>query len=166
MPALLSTSSFRNESARLAEWLASTATLAPAHRKLLAEIALLRLSILIENSMKQVFCKLICGALYMDGSEPVRLAPQRNAPAALSAMQSLNRRKARCTLPWNDGAEIRKNITHLIGSFDPCYRQLTTYAPFMTEIRYIRNHIAHRNEKSRAKSSSSFGSTTVHESPG
>jgi hypothetical protein len=142
--------SFRNESTRLANLLASTVTLAPAHRKLVAEIALLRLAILIENSMKQVFCKLICGALYIDGTVPALLLPQRNIPAALSAMQTFSRKKKRYRLPWNDGAEIRDNVTHLIGRTDPCYLRLVTYAAFLTEIRYIRNHIAHRNENSRA----------------
>lgn len=59
---------FRAETARLTGLIGSASVLAPAHRKLIAEIALLRLAILIENSMKSVFCKLSCGATYINGN--------------------------------------------------------------------------------------------------
>jgi hypothetical protein len=140
---------FRVETDRLTRLLASTTSLAPPHRKFIAEIALLRLAILIENNLKLAFCKLICGALYLDGTGPILQARQRNIPSAITAMQTLNRPRAR-QLPWNDGREIRDNIEHVIDKSDPCVQQMRNYAAFLTEIRYIRNHIAHRNDHSRA----------------
>ena len=140
---------FARETTRLTEILTSTALLAPAHRKFIAEIAMLRLAILVENSMRSVFCKLVCGATYIDGSAPIVLAQQRNIPAAISAMQNFNRPKFRYSLPWNDGAEIRDNIRFLIDPADQCHQQLRNYASFLTEVRYLRNHIAHRNQNSR-----------------
>lgn len=140
---------FAKETARLTDILASTASLTPAHRKFIAEIALLRLAILVENSMRSVFCKLVCGATYIDGSAPILLAQQRNIPAAIAAMQNFNRPKLRYSLPWNDGAEIRDNIRFLIDPADQCHQQLKNYATFLTEVRYLRNHIAHRNQNSR-----------------
>ena len=127
--------------------LGSTLGLSPPHRKFIAEIALLRLAILIENSMKSVFCKLACSADYIDGSAPTLLSPQRNTPAAISSMQSFNRQKFRNSLPWNDGAEIRENIQFVIDPSDRCNQELKNYASFLTEIRWIRN--PHRNDNSR-----------------
>src|ERR1700722_14723729 len=95
---------FRAETARLAGLIASTSVLAPAHRKLIAEIALLRLALLIENSMKSVFCKRSCGAMYINGKVPIVLGQQKNIPGAISAIQNLNRTKIRYSLLWNDGA--------------------------------------------------------------
>ena len=141
--------SFVSETNRIAGLLTSASALAPTHRKFIAEIALLRLSILIENSMKSVFCKLSCGATYIDGRSPTILAPQRNLPIAISAMQNLNRSKHRHTLPWNDGAEIRKNIEYIIDPSDGCHQHLKNYASFLIEIRWIRNHIAHKNDGTR-----------------
>jgi hypothetical protein len=141
---------FRAETTRLSGLLASTSALAPAHRKFIAEIALHRLAILIENSMKSVFCKLSCGATYMNGAPPIVLARQRNIPAAANAMQNLNRLKFRYSLPWNDGGEIKDNIQFLIDPTDQCHQELRNYAGFLTEIRWTRNHIAHRNDNSRA----------------
>ena len=140
---------FEKEIARLTGILQSTSSLAPSHRKFIAEIALIRLSILIENTMRSVFCKLACGATYIDGKMPTILAQQSNIPAAISAMQRLNRPKLRYSLPWNDGSEIRDNIRFLIDPTDQCHQLLKNYASFLTEIRYIRNHIVHRNTNSR-----------------
>ena len=141
---------FRAETARLAALIHSTSTIAPAHRKFIAEIALLRLAILIENSMKSVLCKISCGAAYIDGTVPIILAQQKNGPAAISAMKSLSRPKLRYSLPWNDGPEIRENIRFLIDPSDSCHQSLKRYGGYLTEIRWIRNHIAHRNNTSRA----------------
>lgn len=141
---------FRAETARLAALLASTGGLAPVHRKYIAEIALLRLAILIENSMKSVFCKLLCGADFIDGSAPTLLtAPHRNAPIAVMAMKTHGRAKSKYGLSWNDGAEIRNSIGFLIDTSDQCHADLIKHASFMTDIRWIRNHIAHRNAGTR-----------------
>ncbi len=142
---------FRAETARLNTLLESTANLAPAHRKYIAEIALLRLAILIENSMKTVFCKLLCGADFIDGTSPILLGPaQRNSTVAVHAMKTHGRPKSKYSLSWNDAAEIRDNIGRLIDSTDGCHAELIKHAGFMTEIRWIRNHIAHRNTGTRA----------------
>lgn len=141
---------FRAETARLTALLASTAGLAPVHRKYIAEIALLRLAILIENSMKSVFCKLLCGADFVDGSSPTLLtAPQRNSPAAVAAMKTHGRTTPKYSLSWNDGAKIRDSIGLLIDTTDQCHTDLIKHASLMTEIRWIRNHIAHRNVGTR-----------------
>jgi hypothetical protein len=151
MPSLVEDySAFRAETTRLTGLLASASALAPAHRKLIAEIVLLRLAILVENSMRSVFCKLSCGATYINGNIPLILVQQRNIPGAISAMQNLNRTRFRYSLPWNDGAEIRDNIRFVIDPADKCHQELINHAAFLTEIRWIRNHIAHRNDNTRA----------------
>lgn len=151
MPSLSSDyADFRAETARLTALLASTADLGPRHRKYIAEIALLRLAILIENTMNTVFCKLSCGATFIDGAAPTLLAQQRNIPAAVDAMHNHGRPGYRRSLPWNDGSEIRENIRFLIDPADRCHADLIRYASYLTDIRYIRNHIAHRNDNSRA----------------
>ena len=48
------------------------------------------------------------------------------------------------------GRGPRDNIQFLIDPTDQCHQELKNYAGFLTEIRWIRNHIAHRNDNSRA----------------
>jgi hypothetical protein len=69
---------------------------------------------------------------------------------AIAAIQNFGRTKFRYSLPWNDGAEIRENIRYLIDPTDQCHADLITHASFLTDVRWIRNHIAHRNDRSRA----------------
>jgi len=150
MPSLINDyADFRSETARLTSLLASTTALAPKHRKYIAEVALLRLAILIENSMKAVFCKLCCGATFIDGTAPILIVQQRNIPTAIDTMKTLNRQVRRNGLPWNDGKEIRENIKFVIDPGDHCHQELKNHAAFMTEVRWIRNHIAHRNDGTR-----------------
>lgn len=141
--------SFRSESERLLDLLGSTGALSPAHQKVIAEIVLLRLSILIENATKIAFCRICCGTVYLDGQAPLLISgPYMNAPAAIAAMKTLNRPRDR-GLPWNDGREIRENVTHIVDTADPSITVMTNFAAMLTELRYIRNHIAHKNDGTR-----------------
>jgi hypothetical protein len=140
--------SFRKETDRLLSLLDSIAALSPSHKKIIAEIVLLRLAILIENHLKLIFCKIACSAVYLDGTHPRLIAAQRSIQSALSAMMTLNRPKQRYAI-WNDGAEIRENVKHVIDPIDSSITVMRNHASYLTDIRYIRNHIAHRNDGSR-----------------
>jgi hypothetical protein len=120
----------------------------PIHRKFLAEIVIVRLAILIENFSKSLFCKLSCGAVYLDGTAPIVLAGQRSTSAAITAMQTLGRTKPR-NLKWNDGKEIRRNIENILDKSDPAARSISNYSSFFTEVKYIRNHVVHRSDSTR-----------------
>jgi len=139
---------FFNETDRLLVLIGSTFDIEPVHRKLIAEIVLLRLSILLEIQIQRIFAKICCCASYLDGSSPIVVNPLRSMTSALHAMATLNRPRPRYPI-WNDGAEIRKNVEHLINVTDHCIGIMRTYAPHLTEIRYVRNHIAHRNDGTR-----------------
>lgn len=141
--------SFQAETDILLRLIQSITTLSPIHRKVIAEIVLLRLGILVENHLKDIFCKIACGVLYLNGVAPHLLARQGSMQAAVSAMRGLNRNGRSRDLSWNDGSRIRENIEHVIDGRDPCFRHLINHAAFMTELRYIRNHIAHKNEGTR-----------------
>ncbi|OWK19717.1 hypothetical protein AJ88_39025 [Mesorhizobium amorphae CCBAU 01583] len=140
---------FRLETDRLNALMQSTVSLSPAHRKFIAEIACLRLAILMENTIHLVCCKIVCGAPYLDGTAPAVLAVQRNIPKAVEAMQTFNRGGVFHKLKWNEGAGIRDNLAFLIDPADPIIGHLRNYGAFLTEVRYIRNHIAHRNDGTR-----------------
>ena len=140
---------FHEETDRLLALLASITTLGAAHRKVIAEIVHLRLSILVENHMKIIFSKLSCGAPYIDGSVPNLLARQTSAAAAINAMRTLNRLKP-ISLSWNDGKSIRDSVVHILDPAEHCITVLRNFGSHFTDLRYVRNHIAHRNDGSRS----------------
>jgi hypothetical protein len=140
--------SFTEETDRLLALLASITAMASLHRKVIAEIVHLRLAILLENHMKIIMSKLCCGTAYLDGTLPNLLVQQTSAAAAVTAMKTLNRTKA-INVSWNDGPSIRAGVEHIVDPVDHCITVLRNFGSHFTEMRYIRNHIAHRNEGSR-----------------
>jgi len=140
--------SFTEETDRLLALLASITAMASLHRKVIAEIVHLRLAILLENHMKIIMSKLCCGTTYLDGTVPNLLVQQKSAAAAVAAMKTLNRTKA-INVSWNDGPSIRTGVEHIVDPADHCITVLRNFGSHFTEMRYIRNHIAHRNEGSR-----------------
>jgi hypothetical protein len=139
---------FTEETDRLLALLSSITAMAFLHRKVIAEIVHLRLAILLENHMQIIFAKLCCGTTYVDGSAPALLVQQRSAAAAVTAMKNLNRVKP-INVSWNDGPSIREGVEHIVDPAEHCITVVRNFGSHFTEIRYIRNHIAHRNEGSR-----------------
>jgi hypothetical protein len=140
---------FYEETDRLLGLLGSMTTLGSMHRKVVAEIAHLRLAILLENHMKVIFSKLCCGTPYIDGSPPNLLAKQTSAAAAVNAMRTLNRRRP-ISLSWNDGPSIRNSVVHILDPAEHCITVVRNFGSHFTDMRYVRNHIAHRNDGSRS----------------
>lgn len=140
---------FYEETDRLLALLGSTTQLGAMHRKVIAEIVHLRLATLIENHVKIIFSKLCCGTPYIDGSAPILLVRQTSAAAALHAMRTLNRPKE-IGLSWNDGPRIRDSVVHIIDPTEHCITVIRNFGSHFTDMRYVRNHIAHRNDGSRA----------------
>lgn len=142
---------FQRESARLSALLGSVGAISPGYRKLIAEMLLLRLSIQLENTLKIIYCKICSGAPYLDGTIANLTDCQRSIKSAIHAMQTKSRLRDRSNLPWNDGSEIRTNIEHIVSANDHCVTIMLNYASYLTEIRSVRNHIAHKNGGSRSK---------------
>jgi hypothetical protein len=141
--------SFEHETDRLLRLLASTSTIETAHRRVIAEIIHLRLAILMENHLKVIFGKICCAAPYLDGTIPLLQGiGHRSIAAAFTSMKSLKRTKEFNTT-WNDGPSIRKGVEHLVDPTDHCIRTMLNYGAFLTDVRYVRNHIAHRNDGTR-----------------
>jgi hypothetical protein len=140
---------FQAESARLLALLASTTGILPEHRKVIAEITLVRLSILLENALKNICSKICVGAPYLDGSSPILYVPQPTITTAIAAMKTLGRGGRVHQLKWNDGAEIRDNIGYIVDKVDDCVIVLKNHASFLAEVRSVRNHITHRNDGTR-----------------
>ena len=106
---------FSLQSNKLLSLSRSLGLLPAQHQKLVAEIVLLRLFGLLENSLESICAKLCSGASYVDGTVPSVRAQQRSKSAAVHAMEVLGRsnpRRAR----WNDGADIRGSRPRLTRS--------------------------------------------------
>ena len=79
---------FDGDVARLRSLLPSLSALTPSHRKLVAEIMMIRLFLLVENTVAAAAKKILCGASYLDGTAPQCLIVGRSLKAAADLMKT------------------------------------------------------------------------------
>lgn len=141
---------FNAEIQKLENAIAALSKVGFSQRKLLAEIVLIRLFLLLENSIELISCKIACGAGYLDGTIPNLTMRHRSIDSSLAFMETHNR-PPRYRARWNGSQEIRDNLTFILPPTDSFFSCIQRYASHITEWRYIRNHIAHRNRSTRQK---------------
>ena len=123
------------------------------HRKLIAEIVLIRLFLLTENTVESVCSKLLCGADYLDGTGPRNTVAATSKTSARKMMRQNGRQKVKPYLKWTNAADIRDNLQYTIQiqNIDPVFNVITNHETRLNEMRYIRNHIAHRSQATLLK---------------
>ncbi len=141
--------SFQDASRRLQALLPTIAVLPPVYRKLVAEIVMIRLFLLLENTFASVAAKIVCGASYLDATLPARVFAARSMAAAVAAMKSHGRTKPKSHLWWARSSEIRANLQETLNSADPFFGVVSKHGSLLTEMRFVRNHIAHANTATR-----------------
>lgn len=160
---------YEAETTRLLGLCGTLNNLSPVHQKLVAEIILLRLFDLFENFGASVATKLACGAPYVDGVAPVLLHRARSRQAAVRLFQLYGRRSQR-NLRWSSVKDINANITRVIDRNDNFIGVIGRYGLLISELRCVRNRIAHNNSKSRKKYREvvrrHYGAYMNHVSPG
>jgi hypothetical protein len=124
-------------------------SLPPQFQKLVAEIVMLRLFYLFQESVASIATKLVCGAHYIDGSVAVILAPARSATAAQSNMSLFGRSKPRYNLTWSKVSDIKENVKYVVAPAENFVTVLDHHGTFVDEMRRVRNRIAHNNLQAR-----------------
>jgi hypothetical protein len=145
-------SDFKKYSAEADKLLGLTSNLGrlePEYQKLAAETILLRQSYMLENTLKSISCKLVCGAKYLDNSSPNPEITLRSINDALVAMKSHGREKARNDLRWSKVNDIKQNLENLVPSDEYLIVQLERHGALISDIRKVRNQIAHNNSATR-----------------
>ena len=142
---------FRTHTQRLDLLVGSTGELTAQHRKLIAELAVIQLTLLAENALDSISSKLLCGTRYLDGTSPNITVQARS----ISSARSLFRRHGRARpitgiMSWGHASTISNNLKHTFDTSDPIFLTLSNHASILTEVRYVRNHIAHSNDLTRA----------------
>lgn len=137
-----------NEADKLIELLDNINSLQPRYAKLVAEILLLRLFDSLVETITSITTKIMCGALYADGSQPGLLIQSKSKVAAINNMMKYGRRKPR-DLRWSQVKEIKENVRYVIDPNEDFLNELDRHVLFIEEIRWIRNRIAHNNATTR-----------------
>jgi hypothetical protein len=142
---------FLRQTNRLLDLRLNTASLEPKYQKLVAEVLFLRAFGLVEKAIESITIKILCGAKYVDTSQPLVLINASSAAEARYNMMNVGRARPLFYLKWTQVAVIKKNIKYLIDPTDAFIRTLDSYNSEIEEMRHVRNHIAHGTSSTRAK---------------
>ena len=120
----------------------------------LAEMIVVRLFSLLEVIFEDSACRMICGTNYCDGSTPqlLRHRPTRSFKRARVAMLEYERSSnSRIQLRWGRASDIKKNLENLFPADEHFINTITIYGSFISDLRKVRNHIAHGNARTRKR---------------
>ena len=106
---------------------------------------MVRLFLLAENTVASVSAKILCGARYLDGSAPRSIVTAASMPNARILMKQHGRRRQKHRLLWTQAREIVDNLKYTLDPQDPLFAAVGNHGAAITEMRYVRNHIVHRN---------------------
>ncbi len=120
-------------------------------RTYVAELLVVRLFSMYEIFVENVSCRMVCGYNYCDGSKPdlLRERPAAGSQRALQAMRNFNRDAPHYLLRWSKPSEIKKNLECLFPSSEHFLNSLSNHGNVISDVRKIRNHIAHGNVGTR-----------------
>ena len=134
---------------RLETFRTNSQSLAPVHQYLIAELIMLRLFSIIESAIEDLACKLVAGATYVNGTLPGRLLPANSMHDARSAMLTYGRPKTKSYLRWTSVKDIRDSTSRVLISTDPFITYTQAHGNILSEMRKVRNFLAHRGPTAR-----------------
>ena len=122
-------------------------------RHYIAEILLLKIFILLESCVEESACLLVCGGPYCDGSLPslLRGRATRGRARAKHEMQNFNRATPRQYLRWTSASQVSENLRLLFPPNEHFVSTLRIHGRLISDMRKVRNHIAHRSLETREK---------------
>ena len=120
------------------------------HQYLIAELIMLRLFAILEAAIENLACKLGAGATYINGVSPNRIYNAQSVRGARDAMEHPSGTSERITLRWTSSRDVRKSTSGVLESNEPFLTNVGKHASILTEMRKVRNFLAHRSSNSRS----------------
>lgn len=139
-------------------------------QKLLAELVMLRLFDELQEAIAGVAVRLACGTPYADGTLPQLLtAPGRSTSTARRLFETVGRTKP-VAPRWSKTSFINRTTKHVLDPSDPFTSVCNANTLVISEMRAVRNRIAHANASSRREFAQvvqrHYGAKLNHVSPG
>jgi hypothetical protein len=161
---------FIGRSNRHAEVLRGSAQIEARLQKLVAELVMLRLFDEFQEALAGVAFRLACGTPYVDGTAPTLLTAPASTTASARQLYATFGRSKRATLRWSKTSFICDATKYVLDPSNAFISVCNANALGISEMRAIRNRIAHSNAGSRAAFAEvvqrRYGATLNHVSPG
>lgn len=119
------------------------------YQHFIAEMIMLRLFSIFEDSVAEIAYKLASGAVYSNGS-PANLSIQAGSmTGARGLFLSHGRTRSVQNLKWTKSRFIRESVRHVINSSDPFIQSAQRNGNLIEEMRKVRNVLAHNTTSAR-----------------
>lgn len=119
------------------------------YQHFIAEMIMLRLFSIFEDSVAEIAYKLASGAVYVNGGFPVLTSQAGSMVGARGLFLSHGRTKPVQNLKWTKPKYIRESIQHVISTADPFILSTQRNGNIIDEMRKVRNVLAHNTTSAR-----------------
>lgn len=120
------------------------------YQHFIAEMIMLRLFSIFEDSVAEIAYKLASGAVYANGSSPVLTIQAGSITGARGLFLNHGRATPVQNLKWTKSKFIRESVQHVISTSDPFIRSVQQNGNIIEEMRKVRNVLAHNTTSAKA----------------
>lgn len=108
------------------------------------ELIMLRLYSILEKTFQDISTRVACGCSYRNGASPSPIYHCRSIDDALNKFCSYNRRRSLLYAKFSNPTDVTKTTKYVIPATEPFINYINVHTAKIDEMRYVRNHIAHR----------------------
>lgn len=152
MPAPNLTITIRNTHSvidKLASYRSESEDLDAKYQHFIAEMIMLRLFSVFEDSVAEIAYKLAAGAVYANGNRPVLALQAGSMTGARGLFLNYGRTAPVQNLKWTKARFIRESVQHIISDRDPFIGSAQRNGNIIEEMRKVRNILAHSTTSAR-----------------
>lgn len=120
------------------------------YQHFIAEMIMLRLFSIFEDSVAEIAYKLASGAVYANGNSPVLTTQAGSIAGARGLFLNHGRATPVQNLKWTKSKYIRESVQHVISTTDPFISSAQRNGNIIEEMRKVRNALAHNTTSAKA----------------
>jgi len=115
----------------------------------IAEIIMLRLFSIMEDSISEMAFKIAAGAKYLNETSPTLLCKANSVAGSRTLMLNYGRTKPIQNLKWTKSKHIKDSVEHVIDINNGYILYAQIHGAVIDEMRKVRNYIAHKSQSSK-----------------
>ena len=112
---------------------------------------MLRLFAMFEDCVAEIAYKIVAGATYSNGVQPVLQVKAKSIGGSRALFLNHNRPKPIQNLKWTKARFIKESIQYVIPLTEKYFTNVQIHAALIDEMRKVRNVLAHNTSSARAE---------------
>ncbi len=134
---------------KLIGYRAASGDLEAKYQHFVAEMIMLRLFSIFEDTVAEIAFKIASGAVYLNERQPILTAQAGSIAGARGLFLSHGRTKSIQNLKWTKSRYIKESVQHVIAVTDPFINSAQRNGNIIDEMRKVRNYLAHNTTSAK-----------------